>query len=79
MHVVECEFPSGIKLSRDVVRNAYFHGSYRAALTRPDAGIVDVFFALFGHTPLWMKVLLIAATRGEGLRPGDPNSARSFH
>ncbi|MDH6256308.1 DUF2867 domain-containing protein [Bradyrhizobium sp. BR13661] len=59
MHVVECDYPPGSGLSRDLVERAYFHDSYRAALARPELGIVDIFFALFGHTPLWMKLLLI--------------------
>jgi hypothetical protein len=70
MHVVECDVPSGSALSRDLIRNAYFHDSYRARLARPELGIVDIFFALFGHAPLWMKLLLIvrnAAARLVGL------------
>ncbi|MBR0825239.1 DUF2867 domain-containing protein [Bradyrhizobium manausense] len=81
MHVVECDVPPSSALDRDAVRSAYFHDSYRAALTRPDAGIVDIFFALFGHTPLWMKAILVvrnviaklfgleAPTVGEIMRP----------
>jgi hypothetical protein len=60
MHVVECDVPSGSALSPDLIRSAYFHDSYRAPLARPELGIVDIFFALFGHAPLWMKLLLIA-------------------
>jgi hypothetical protein len=70
MHVVECDVPSASALSRDLIGNADFHGSYRAPLARPDLAIVDLFFALFGHTPLWMKLLLIvrnAAARLMGL------------
>ena len=59
MQIVECDFPSGSALGPDLPRDAYFHDSYRAALTRPELGIVDLFFALLGHTPLWMKLLLI--------------------
>jgi hypothetical protein len=59
MNVIECDFPSSSALSRDLIRNAHFHDSWRAPLTHPELGIVDVFFALFGHTPLWMKLLLI--------------------
>ena len=59
MHVIECDLPSGSALRGDAIRNAYFHDSYRAKLARPELGIVDIFFALFGYTPLWMKVLLI--------------------
>jgi hypothetical protein len=70
MHVVECDVPSGSALSRDPIDNCYFHDSYRAPLARPELGIVEVFFALFGHAPLWMKLLLIvrnAAARLVGL------------
>jgi hypothetical protein len=59
MHVIECDVPSGSALGRDLIRNAYFHDSYRVPLARDGLGIVDIFFALFGHTPLWMKLLLI--------------------
>ena len=70
MQVIECDVPSGSALSRELIGNAHFHDSYRAPLARPELGIVDIFFALFGHTPLWMKLLLIvrnAAARLAGL------------
>ena len=70
MHVVECDVPSASALSRDLIGNADFRDSYRAPLARPDLAIVDLFFALFGHTPLWMKLLLIvrnAAARLMGM------------
>jgi hypothetical protein len=60
MPVIECDLPPGSVLGRDAVKNAYFHDSYRAPLTREGLGIVELFFALFGHTPVWMKLLLIA-------------------
>jgi hypothetical protein len=59
MRVTECDVPATSALGPDLVRNAYFRDSYRAPLTRPDLAIADVFFALFGHMPLWMKILLI--------------------
>jgi Protein of unknown function (DUF2867) len=70
MQIIECDVPSGSALSRDLIKNATFHDCYRAALTRPELGIVEIFFALFGHTPRWMKLLLIvrnAAARLAGL------------
>jgi len=59
MQVIECDLPSGSVLSGDTIGNAYFHDCYRAPMTRPELSIVEVFFAVFGHTPLWMKSLLI--------------------
>ena len=59
MHVIECDVPSDSALSRDLIRSAWFHDSYRVPLVRPGLSIVDIFFALFGHTPRWMKALLI--------------------
>jgi uncharacterized protein DUF2867 len=60
MRVIECDVPSGSMLDRDLIAISYFHDSYRTPLTHPELGIVDIFFALFGHEPLWMKVALIA-------------------
>jgi hypothetical protein len=60
MHVIECDVPSTSALSRELIANADFHDCYRAPLARPELGIIEIFFALFGHTPLWMKLLLIA-------------------
>ena len=67
MRVIECEVPAGSTLSRDLIRNAHFHDSYRAPLTRPELEIVDIFFAVFGHTPLWMKLLLIVRNAAASL------------
>jgi hypothetical protein len=59
MRVIECDVPSTSALSRDLIASSYFHDSYRVPLARAELGIVDIFFAVFGHTPLWTKVLLI--------------------
>jgi hypothetical protein len=70
MRVIECDVPSTSALSRDLIDKCDFHDSWRAPLARPELGIVELFFALFGHTPLWMKSLLIvrnAAARVIGL------------
>jgi hypothetical protein len=70
MRVIECDVPPSSMLDRDLIESCYFHDSYRTPLTRAELGIVDIFFALFGHAPLWMKLLLIvrnAAARLVGL------------
>jgi hypothetical protein len=67
MHVIECEVPSSSVLSHDLIANADFHDSYRAPLARSELGVVEIFFAMFGHTPLRMKLLLIARNAAAGL------------
>ena len=60
--------------------SAWFHESYRVKLVRPGLSIVEIFFALFGHTPFWMKALLItrnAIARRFGLEA--PTSAEILH
>jgi hypothetical protein len=59
MPVIECDIPASSVLGRDLIGAAYFHDSYRVLLAHPELSIVDIFFALFGHTPRWMKALLI--------------------
>ena len=67
MQVVECDVPATSSLNRDLIANAYFRDSYRAQLSRPELGIVDIFRALFGHTPFWMKLLLLVRNAAAGL------------
>ncbi|MCA6113148.1 DUF2867 domain-containing protein [Bradyrhizobium cenepequi] len=63
MNVVECDVPPGSMLSREVIEHAYFRDSYRAPLSRRELDIVDVFFGIFAHHPLWMKLLLIVRNK----------------
>src|SRR3954469_1994721 len=60
MSVTECEIPAISALSRDATKGADFHDCYRAPLARLELGIVDIFFAVFGHKPLRIKLLLVA-------------------
>ena len=60
MRVCECEVPSDTQVSPAVVRAAYFRDAYSAPLTRHSLGIVDIYAAVFGHAPLYVKLLLIA-------------------
>jgi hypothetical protein len=75
MNVVECDVPSGSMLSRETIERAYFRDSYRAPLSRRELGIVDVFFAIFAHRPLWMKLLLIARNKVASLAGLDAPTA----
>lgn len=50
-------------LDRRSIETAYFRDAYRIPLRHPDAGMVDIFFGLFGHHPWWMKAALIARNK----------------
>jgi hypothetical protein len=80
MSVVECELPAGSMLSREPMRHAYFRDSYRMPLRRRELGIVDIFFAIFAHHPLWMKLLLIVRNKVASLAGLDaPTASEILH
>jgi hypothetical protein len=59
MRIVACEVPTLSVLDRSLIEGAFFHDAYRAPLTRPRAGVVEIYFAIFGHHPKWMKAVLV--------------------
>ena len=80
MDVVECDVPLSSVLSRELIERAYFRDSYRAPLSRGELGIVDIFFGIFAHHPLWMKLLLIARNTVASLAGlGAPTAAEILH
>jgi hypothetical protein len=80
MNVVECDVPSGSMLSRELIERAYFRDSYRAPLSRTELGIVDVFFGIFAHHPVWMKLLLIVRNKVASLAGLDaPTASEILH
>ena len=62
MTVVPCELPATTALDRALVDRAFFTDSYRVSL-RHDASVVDIFFAVFGHHPAWLKAVLLVRHR----------------
>ena len=75
MNVVECDVPSGSMLGRKLIEHAYFRDAYRAPLSRSELGIADVFFGIFAHHPLWMKLLLIVRNKVASLAGLDAPAA----
>ncbi len=59
MSVIECDVPASSALDRAMVGASDFRDSYRVPLTHPERGMAEIFFAVFGHSPLWMKAMLI--------------------
>jgi len=56
--------PAGTQVERRFIEHAWFRDSYRAQLANhPEAGVVDIFHAVFGHHPAWIKWVLVARNR----------------
>jgi hypothetical protein len=75
MPIEACDVPILSVLDRRVIDAAFFRDSYRVSLTRPRASVVDIFFGVFGHHPLWMKRLLILRNHVAALCGLDASSA----
>lgn len=61
--VEACDVPAISLLERRLLDKACFRDAYRASLRLPQAGIVEIFTAIFGHHPAWMKWALILRHR----------------
>ncbi len=61
--VVPCPLPDGSVLDRCWVGIATYRDAYRVSLARGDTTVVDIFFAVFGHHPTWLKAVLLARHR----------------
>src|ERR1700737_3960872 len=80
MNRVDSDVPSASMLSRELIERAYFRDSYRVPLSRRELGIVDIFFAIFAHHPLWMKLLLIVRNKVASLAGLDaPTASEILH
>ena len=80
MNVVECDVPSGSLLGRELIEGVYFRNFYQAPLSRMELGIVDIFFGIFGHHPLWMKLLLVVRNKVAFLAGLDaPTTSEILH
>ena len=67
-------------LSRELIDRAYFHASYRVPLSRRELNIVDIFFGIFAHHPLWVKLLLIVRNKVASLAGLDaPTASEILH
>ncbi len=59
---------------------AYFRDCYRTPLSRGELGIVDVFFGIFAHHQLWMKLLLTVRNKVASLAGLDaPTASETLH
>lgn len=58
--IEECDVPVSSAIDRHLVDAAFFRDSYRTRLKHNEISVVEIFFGVFGHHPLWMKILLIS-------------------
>jgi hypothetical protein len=63
MAVTPCNIPKASVLDSPLIGTAYFKDAYCAPLRSSQASLVDVFFAIFGHNPWWIKLTLVARNR----------------
>lgn len=63
MTVALCVLPANSALDRALVDDAFFTDSYLVPLTHHAASMVDIFFAVFGHHPIWLKIILLLRHR----------------
>jgi hypothetical protein len=59
MDIMACDLPKASLLDSKMIESAYFSDSYSAPLINEKAGIVEIFFGIFGHHPKWMKIVII--------------------
>lgn len=59
-------FPTESSLDPRVVADAWFTDSYQAPLNTPALSVTDLFEAVLGHSPEWIKTLLIVRNRIAG-------------
>jgi hypothetical protein len=67
MGVTRCDLPAHTAVERELIDHAFFTDSYRVPLARTDMSVVDIFFAVFGHHPAWLKAILLARHRAGAL------------
>lgn len=63
LHFTEGPIRPESSLDRRNVETAWFSDSYQTMLTKPTMSVADLFEAILGHLPQWVKVLLIVRNR----------------
>ena len=63
MAFASCTLPTDTAIERELVEGAFFTDSYRVSLAHGSATVVDIFFAIFGHHPAWLKAVLLVRHR----------------
>lgn len=64
--ITEGPVPAESALNRHNVETAWFSDSYVAELKNPSLGVADLFEAVLGHHPWWVRTLLAIRNRAAG-------------
>ena len=67
MTVVDCDVPADSALGTAAIARANFRDAYRVPLRQSGLSVVDIFFAIFAHRPLWMNLALVARNKAAAL------------
>ena len=63
MTIVTCELPPHTAIEREMRDHASYTDAYRVPLRSAEASVIDLFFAVFGHHPPWLKAILLGRHR----------------
>lgn len=63
MIVVSRELPSGTAIEPEMREHASYTDAWCVPLRSAAPGVVDLFFAIFGHHPAWLKAVLLIRHR----------------
>jgi hypothetical protein len=77
--ISEGPVPAESALNRRDVETAWFSDCYQANLNDPSQSVVDLFEAVLGHHPRWVRLLLIARNRVAGLARLDVPPDATIH
>jgi hypothetical protein len=58
-NLAPCDVPAHSLIDRHWVETASFREAFRVPLRRVEASVIDLFFAVFGYHPAWLKGLLV--------------------
>jgi Protein of unknown function (DUF2867) len=61
--IAACELPSETAVGERFSRHSYFQDSCSVLLRRSDQSVVEIFHAIFGHRPAWMKAVFIVRNK----------------
>lgn len=63
MCVTKCHLPATTAIDSAMLQGSFYADAYCVPLVRGELSVADIFIAVFGHYPGWIKALLLARLR----------------